>query len=171
MDTFFEQLVAIRKSGKDIALFVLIWFTAIILTLALLIFRIPFIAFFSPILICGLLFGAYKLSAMLNIEYEYIVTNGILDVDKIINKSSRKRYLSIDLAKVSRIEKYNPSLIVNVDKKDVTIACNPDAENAYLIVADKQKGGANYIVLTPDEKMQTAIAKFVPKFVSNSAFK
>ena len=171
MDTFFEQLVAIKKSGKDIALFILIWFIAIILSLALLIFRIPFLSLFSPILVCGILFCAYRLSALLNVEYEYIVTNGILDVDKIINKSSRKRYLSFDLAKASRIEKYNPMLLANVDKKSVTIACTPNAENTYLIVADKESGGANYLVITPDEKMQSAIAKFVPKFISNSAFK
>lgn len=171
MDIFFEQLVAIKKTAKEITLFILIWLTAIILTLFLLLVRIPFLSLLSPVLICGILFGAYKLSAMLNIEYEYIVTNGILDIDRIINKSSRRRYLSLDLAKTSRIEKYNPMLITNVDKKNITFACNPSDDNAYLLVVDKDTGSANYVIITPDEKMQTAIAKFVPKFVSNSAFK
>lgn len=55
----------------------------------------------------AVIFGAYKLFLRLNIEYEYTITNGTMDVDKIIAKSSRKRMTSFDVLSIQRIEKYN----------------------------------------------------------------
>jgi len=171
MDTFFEQIISIKKSPAKILGVVGIWFLALLITVFFLLFKIPYIGALSPLIIFGALFGAFKLTTRFNVEYEYIITNGILDIDKIINKSSRKRYLSLDLTSTSRIEKFNPGLINNVDKKSVTIACDVDDPNAYLIVVDKESGGASYLVMSPNEKIKGAIIKSVPKFISNSAFK
>ncbi len=171
MDTFFEQIISIKKSIKEILGFIGIWILAILLSLFVLIIKIPVISSFSALIVFGILFGAYKLSTMLNIEYEYIITNGIMDIDKIINKSSRKRILSLDLTKTSRIEKYNPALLTNVDKKQVFFACNQNDVNAYLIVIDSKTGTGNYLIFAPDDRIKGAIAKFIPKFLANSAFK
>jgi len=107
MDTFFEQIVSIKKSGKAIALFLFVWILALILCALILLFGIPF----APVLVIGLGYGAWWLTAKLNVEYEYIVTNGTMDIDKIVNKSSRQRVSSFEIAKVERVEKYNPSLL------------------------------------------------------------
>lgn len=171
MDTFFEQIISIKKGSKAILCFLGIWVLAIFLCLILLFVRIPVISSFSFIIILGVLFGAYKLSTMLNIEYEYIITNGIMDIDKIINKSSRKRMLSLDLTKTSRIEKFNSALLTNVDAKQVFFACNQNDDNAYLIVIDSKTGKSNYLVFAPDDRIKGAITKFIPKFLANSAFK
>ena len=96
MDTFFEQIIAIKKTGKAIAAIAGIWLLAFILCFLLFMF-ISYLAVFAFLLIAGVLFGAYKLSTRFNIEYEYIVTNGTMDIDKIISKSSRKRVLSFEL--------------------------------------------------------------------------
>ncbi len=171
MDTFFEQIVAIRKGGKEILKLLGIWFLALLLTFVLLFIKIPIVSSFSLLLIAGVIYGAFKLSTMLNVEYEYIITNGILDIDKIVNKSSRKRMLSLDLAKTSRIEKFNPSLLTNANQKSVFYACNADDSDAYLIVIDSENGSGNYLVFAPDDRIKSAIIKFVPKFIANSAFK
>ena len=171
MDTFFEQLIAIRKNGAQIAAIIGIWVLGIAIAAFFLLFNIPFLSTFAPIIVAGALFGAYKLTTLFNIEYEYIVTNGVLDVDKIVNKSSRKRYLSLNLSKTSRLEKYNASLLTNVNKKNITVACNLEDPNAYLLVVDRDNRGADYLVMSPNDKMKGAIAKSVPKFISNSAFK
>ncbi len=169
MDTFFEQIISIRKTALQYAAVVGIWFLAIIVTALL--FLTGILGSLFPIAIVGIGYGAFKLSVRFNVEYEYIVTNGVLDIDKIINKSSRKRYLSLDLSKTSRIEKYNPALLTSVDKKNITVACNIQDPNAYLLVVDKENGGANYLIMSPNDKMKGIIAKSSPKFISNSAFK
>ena len=108
MDTFFEQIVTMKKSGKVIAGIFGIWFLAFILSVALLLF--PVLGSLNLLVIAGIIFGAFKLSTRFNVEYEYIVTNGTMDIDKIVNKSSRKRMASFELSGVSRLEKFNSSL-------------------------------------------------------------
>ncbi len=169
MDTFFEQIVAIKKSGQTIALLVLIWLVALIVCGFLLL--VPILGSFTLFLILGALFGAYKLSGMMNIEYEYIITNGTLDIDKIINKSKRKRILSFELQNVTRIEKFTPAAVANINSKQLTIACNVTDENSYLLVSEKEGSGAIYLVFAPDERLRGAAIKFIPRFISNSAFK
>ncbi|MBE6749609.1 MAG: hypothetical protein E7560_00400 [Ruminococcaceae bacterium] len=167
MDTFFEQIVKIKADGKYFIKVAAIW----ILAVALCVFIFPLLGTFSVLACFGIIYLAYRLSSQLNIEYEYIITNGILDIDKIINKSSRKRELSIDLSKTTRIEKFSQSLISNVDKQKRVVACDEGDPNAYLLVCEREGKGTYYLVFAPDQKMQSAIVKFVPKFISNSAFK
>lgn len=169
MDTFFEQIISIRKTGKTLAAVFGIWFAAFIVCALLYLF--PILGSLNLLLIVGALYGAYKLSTLFNIEYEYIITNGTMDVDKIINKSSRKRMLSFELSKVSRLEKYNPGLLNNINVKDVVFACDQNDENAYFMVAEKEGKGASYLVFSPDDRIKEAAVKFIPKFIANSAFK
>lgn len=170
MDTFFEQIIAVRKTGKAVAALIGIWFAAFVICFLLFAFMGIFGAF-SFLLIAGVIYGAFKLSGFFNVEYEYIVTNGTMDIDKIINKSSRKRVLSFELQTVSRIEKYNPALLNSVNSKEVLIACDTDDKDAYLMVSSTEGKGTNYLVFAPDERVRGAIVKFVPKFIANSAFK
>ncbi len=167
MDTFFEQLIKIKKNGKTLTLFIGIWLLGIIIALAL----FTFISGLGLLLACGAIFGAYWLSSKLNVEFEYIITNDSMDVDKIINKSSRKRMLSLDITKVNRLEKYNPAAINNIDKKDIVFACNPNDEEIYFMVAESSHGGKNaYLVFSPDNRIKSGIKKFAPKFITNSVF-
>ena len=169
MDTFFEQIVRIKKTGKAVAAILGIWILALFLCAALILF--PVLRALTLIIICGILFGAFKLSSLFNIEYEYIITNGTLDIDKIINKSSRKRILSFELTTVSRIDKFNAGLLNSMNQKQITFACNPDDANAYLMVAEREGKPSVYLVFSPEERLKGAIVKFVPKYISNSAFK
>lgn len=169
MDTFFEQIISIRKTGKTIAAILGIWFAAFVLCFLLMMF--PILGTLNLLLIAGVLYGAFKLSTLLNVEYEYIITNGTMDVDKIINKSSRKRMLSFELSTVSRLEKYNPAALNNINAKSVVFACDDNDPNAYFLVAEKEGKGASYLVFSPDDRIKEAAAKFIPKFIANSAFK
>lgn len=170
MDTFFEQIIAIKKTGKALAGIFGIWLLAFILCFLIFMFGSVLMPF-SMLLIAGVLFGAYKLSVRFNLEYEYIVTNGTMDIDKIINKGSRKRVTSFELQTVSRLEKFNPNMLNSVNSKELVIACDLTDPDAYLMVSSREGKGTIYIVFAPDERVRGAIIKFVPKFIANSAFK
>lgn len=170
MDTFFEQIIKINKNGKSLAGVLGIWFLALVLAFAVFLFS-GYLGAFFVLIIAGIIYGAYKLSSLFNIEYEYIITNGSMDVDKIVNKSSRKRVLSFELPNVTRLEKYTPNILNNINTKEVVFACNQNDDNAYLMVAEKDGGKASYLVFSPNDKIKSAIIKFVPKFISNTAFK
>lgn len=169
MDTFFEQIIPIRKTGGAMFAVIGIWFLALLLSAILFLF--PILGNFSVIIIFGILYGAWKLTSRFNTEYEYIITNGTMDIDKIINKSSRKRMCSMELSGVSRLEKFNMGLINNVDKKMLVIACNLDDPDAYYMVCDREGKGAIHVVFAPEERLKGAMVKFIPKFIANSAFK
>lgn len=171
MDTFFEQIVSIKKSGKALAIGISIWIFAFLIIAFLMLFAASLVGPFLAILVIGVGYGAWWLTAKLNIEYEYIVTNGSMDIDRITNKSSRQRVSSFELSKVERVEKYNPNLLQNVDRQNIVIACNQGDPDAYLLVASRDDTKVNYIVFAPNEKVREAIKKSLPKFVANSAFK
>ncbi|MBQ4119415.1 MAG: hypothetical protein IJD45_03400 [Clostridia bacterium] len=169
MDTFFEQIVSIRKSGKKIAAVIAIWLLAVLLC-GMVFLLSGILGGLMFLLIAGILYGAYKLSGTLNVEYEYIITNGTMDVDKIVNKQSRQRILSFDISKTTRMESYNDGLLAGADSKNIVIACNRTDPNAYLLVYEKNGKQMN-LVFSPNEKMQSVVAKYLPKFISNSLFK
>ena len=169
MDTFFEQLVTIRKSDKTLAAFIGIWLLGILISLLL--FLTMFFGSLTLILIFGVMFGTYWLSSKLNVEFEYIITNDSMDIDKIINKSERKRILSFDIAKVTRLEKYNPALLNGINNKEIVFACNTNDDDVYFMVAESSHGGKNaYLVFAPDKRIKSGIKKFAPKYLTNSMF-
>lgn len=167
MDTFFEQIISIKKSPAQIMIVALIWIVALLITFG----AVMFLGSFSILAGFGLFYAAIKLSGKFNIEYEYIVTNTSLDIDKITNKSSRVRVLSLELPTVSRLEKFNPHAIANINSKELVIACNLKSDDAYLLVCDDEKGKSKYLVFAPNNKVRSGMLKFIPKFIANSAFK
>jgi len=169
MDTFFEQIVSVKKSAKAILCLIGIWLAAAVLTVFLVLTMI--LGSLTLFAIAGIIYGAFKLSGLVNIEYEYIVTNGSFDVDKIVNKSSRKRLMSFELSTVSRLEKYNNAALNNIDPKKILMADDGSQENTYLLVSQAEGKGAQYLVFSPNDKLKDAIVKFLPKFIANSAFK
>ena len=86
-DIFKEQIVKKQPTGKDnLKKFGLIFAVIVVFFVsAALIFEF---AFFITI-IAG--FGAFWVMGMLKIEYEYVFTNGELDIDIIYNQRKRKR--------------------------------------------------------------------------------
>ncbi len=170
MDTFFEQIVVIKKSAKNYALIIGIWLLAIILAYLALCFLSALFVF--AVAIAGLIgYGAYRLTKMFFVEYEYIVTNGTLDIDKITAKSSRKRVMSFDIENVTSVEKYNPNQRTSQNNEKTVIACNIDDKNAYKLIANKEGKGTCVLVFAPNERIIEGVVKSLPKYLSNSAFK
>lgn len=169
MDTFIEQIVPIKKTGKNITAICIIWFCALVVdTFLFLSYILGTLTFLA---MAGVLYLAFRLMCKQNVEYEYIITNGAFDIDKIINKSERKRMASFEVSSVLRIEKFNEGLLTNVNKSDVVFACNGGADNTYLLVYQKNGKSPVYVVFAPNKKMKAAILKYLPKFIANSAFK
>lgn len=172
MDTFFEQIVSINKTAKTLLLLIGIWVLAFVVSALIFIFLFGgSFLFIALLLVFGTFFGAYKLTELLSVEYEYIITNGTMDVDKITAKSSRKRMTSFELANVERIEKYNINAKPVGNYKKTVIACNENDPSAYFMVVSKEGKGNELIVFSPNERIKGAIVKFVPKFILGSAFK
>lgn len=160
MDTFVEQIIAIKKTSKTWLAYAGITVAAIILMTAVFII----VKELAPVLDFFIFLGAYKLYMMQSIEYEYIVTNSTMDIDKIVAKSSRKRVVSLDLTSVQRIEKYTGALPHDTPK-DIFFACNKKDENAFILFYKKEGKPQKAFVFAPNEKMIDGMKKFLPRHI------
>ena len=152
-------------------LFLLLWLAAVVCIACCMLFLWKFVGVYVLLLVFGVLYGAYRLSLLLSVEYEYIITNGSVDIDKIIAQSSRKRIASFELSDVQSLEKYNLSSAQHENCEKVIVACNTDDENAYALKVAMKSGGNMLVVYAPNEQMREATVKFLPKFIANDAFK
>lgn len=166
LDYFTENIVKRKKDGKDIAVSALIVIGALIVFSVLcyigLITGLMQILF---LLACGALWGAYVLLGKFSIEYEYTVTNGEMDIDKIIQRRSRKRIITVKPKNIRTIEPIradntNYKQIIDVSKND------KNAEDTYMLITEDNIK----IIFNPSEKMLKIFAKFRPQSVKGINF-
>ena len=167
MDNFCEQIVSVKNSGKQIALkFVVI---LCVFTTGILIF---FIASFYLNLLFGFVLsgaaiylGLYLLSNTV-FEYEYIFTNGELDIDKIIAKRKRKRIVSVEIRSISDFGKASEA----AENKDITTkiyAYDGIPENAFYADFVNKKYGKTRMFFSPDEKLLKNMKPYLPRNLKN----
>ncbi len=124
---------------------------------------------FFVLLLAGIVYGAYRLYISFNYEYEYIVTNGELDVDKIIARRSRKRMCTIRPVEVEIMAPYNVDYKNQYDRGEFALtidaASSVYAQNRWFIVADTKKYGRVRLMWEPTEKMIDNMRTYMPRKV------
>lgn len=166
MDTYCEQLVKVKKGAKFYLCVIGLWLAVLLIAFLSMIF----LRVLSAVIIVAAGYGAYYLMGFLSVEYEYIITNGTLDVDIIYSKRSRKRLATFELSDVESIDKYSGERFDKNKYKKAVVACGVGDKNAYMLTFSGDSG-LSAAVIVPDERTKEEIIKFVPKFVGNSAFK
>lgn len=160
MDCVCEQLVTKKRTGGDVLKVIgLILAAAVVSMLCVL-----GMGYLSPILIFGVP-GSIALCVWLvknvNSEYEYIITNNQMDVDKIIGKSRRKRMITIDLSKAQDFTENELPDNGNRARTTVHAASGNENDVAYLY-AEHGDYGTVMLVFSPNEKIKKAIVQQVP---------
>ena len=97
MVTYHEHILRKKKSAKDLIFCLVTPFVVAILAfiLMLVLFAIPILTTLVPAVFIGGIYLSYKLISSKNIEFEYLLVDSDLDIDKIINKKRRKRIASV----------------------------------------------------------------------------
>ncbi len=97
MEGFYETIVRHRKTPKERLVDLGIFFGGIFCTvLVFLIFAGMSLKSYGVVISATVLVFAFRSIAQNNWEFEYIVTAGLVDIDKIIAQKKRKRVLSFD---------------------------------------------------------------------------
>lgn len=161
-DTCAEYMVKHRNSVFDI----IFQFLLVILAAALALFVVIFVKGIGALLAVLIIYGAYYLITSRFLEYEYIFTNGDLDVDKIINRQKRQRLITVKAEEIEKFSVYKPEEHINGNYQTKIFAVKEDKNpnNMCLVVRSKKKG-KTLIVFSPNEKISDAIKKFAPKSV------
>ncbi len=170
MDSYSEHLVVMRKDAKAIGALLFLWISITVISVAsFLLLSLP-----MPLILTGVaLFMGVKLSKMLNVEYEYIVTNGEMDIDIIQSKTNRKRVFTFKCSEIEQIEPYVKGSSLydkgNFDRKN--IYCNANDEDVYCVVFKHKAAGKVCLVMQLPEKMRENMLPFLNKLVAREAFK
>ncbi len=166
MDVIYEQLLKVRRNITSYILSALIVIASVVLGMFLFMWsrEIPLLIF----LIVGLIYGVIALLKQFSVEYEYIIVNGTVDIDKIIAKSSRKRLLSFDTKNIVKCEKIVGSKIPQSNAK-IKFVCGNLDETAYCLLID-DNGTKKQLVFCPDEKMKASIKETAPRIIAKDLF-
>jgi hypothetical protein len=163
MDTFVEQLVKKAPDGKTTALKVLVAFAMVVLcALCLLAMFMGFA--FAIMVAAGVIYGGIYLITGFDAEYEYIVTNGEIDIDKIIAKRKRKRLIT---AKASKFDSFGKLSGAKEPSKDATVVkvdgTGTGAGESYYADFTHSAMGSVRLIFTPDERVIEGIVPYLPR--------
>lgn len=160
MDNFYEQLVSTYKTPlykiTNGAVYVLGGLAVLALGSGRLL----------TFIICGLLAaGLYFLKRNLYVEYEYVFTNGEIDIDKIMEMSKRKRVLQFSIKEAELIAPEDSYYIKDFgNKPEKVVTCYPKTcdKRVYVVMIT---GGTERVQLriAPDEEFLDLCFKYNPR--------
>lgn len=172
MDIFKEYMVTRRQDGKDrLKVFGLVFLCCLALTASLVF--INYIAEFMGFVIFGILagfYGCYIYALYRRIEYEYIFTNGDLDIDKIMGQRKRKRLITVDITGIMQFGKVTEQKRAEIFSSDCTVVDatdNMQSDEDYYLQCKHKTLGLCYVVFTPSEQFVEELKPYFPRELKN----
>lgn len=176
-DVFMERIVRRKKDAMFYLKVVMVIATAFLLatTLSWIVLAISVLSFLLPLLLAGCGYGAWWVITSLDLEFEYIVTNGEIDIDSIIHRRKRKRVFSGRskdfeiMARLDSDEFREAARMMEKDQRAKNIkildcsAVPGRATNWYFIA--NYKSNRLLVVFEPDERMLVNLKRFSPSKV------
>jgi hypothetical protein len=124
----------------------------------------------TTLLAFGCLYGGYLLFTNMNVEYEYIVTNGEMDVDKIIARRRRKRLLTVNARSFEKFGPFKESDHAGESYSNRVYACtSPNDPGCYYAVLTHQTMGRILLVFSPNDHVLENLKIYVPKQAGGNA--
>lgn len=162
MDTFVEQIIVRKKTPSQVALAVLIMaLTSLLITFSFLMLRS-----LALILVVALGYGMWWLLTGMNIEYEYCITNGDIDIDKITARRKRERVVSVSLRKLETVGRYEPEKWKERGVDRVVVAAPSEKEEGlYCFSYRSKKRGHTLVVFQPNERLLAAFEEGLPRLL------
>lgn len=154
-DTFAEQLVIKAHSSSDTVKKAFILAGGGI-AMALLI-KLCTVSFFALLPAAVLGVWVYHLLTGLNVEYEYTITNGTLDIDKIIAQRKRVSMISADVRNFTAFGSYEEA----DESSNTTILAIGGEEKLYYAEFKSESYGEVRLVFSPNEKILNCIKPYL----------
>lgn len=181
-DIYLEYMVKKKKTGKQYA------FLAVMITLGAVLSCVFFVLMFAVgvtmqkagtslgqmtsfiglMLIAAVWYGVYLLANMQNIEYEYILTNSEMDMDKIMSKKGRKHMITFDFKEITicaniNDSEHNHDYVNQTADKTVDLIGDRKGDNIYFADFSDDKGARVRVLFQPTSKMINSAKRFNPR--------
>ena len=165
MDFYTEDIVSRKKIGKDYFYITGVVFLALVVFYLGLCFA-QYIGSLFLLFTVGVGYGAYFLIRRTNIEFEYILTNGELDIDRIVAKRKRKRIITVDAKQFDFFAPLSNADAKNVSSSSIQQTIHAEGEigsdKVYVAVLT-HKGIKTCLYVQPTEKILAGLEKFIPR--------
>lgn len=164
-DQYFEHLVALKPSWRTRVTQVMLVLTAIFLTYTLfgLMAKVPYI---MSVVVVGIWYGVWFLWRFFNTEFEYSLTNGDLDIDRIYGKKRRKNVLGIHVKRFELMARvtsdyYRQCRQDGNIKTYLDFSSHVNIEETFFCVFSDE-GGRKMLFFEPTEEMLDIIKVYIP---------
>ncbi len=166
MDNFYEQLVTTKKTWKYNLANVWMYMCFIFAFMSIFIM----FKFLMGIIFIAAGVGLYFLRKNFYVEYEYVFTNGELDVDKIMEMKSRKKAINFSIKDIELMALEDSDAVRDFDNKPSKV---------LNLIPETYKGDIYIVMLTggaeklqvrfaPDKKLVDLCFKYNPRAVKKS---
>ena len=164
MDSFIEKIVQKKKNTKDYFISFGIISATTIAILMILFILTAYIQQFAFLLAFGAGYFGFRMLSFTNVEFEYLVTNGSLDIDKIMSQRKRVRIFSADCKEfeaVGRVKSKNYGPHITSGSEIIFAGTNMSSENLYFVTLS-YKGKKTVLYFEPDQRMIDSFRRFIP---------
>ena len=173
-DIFIEYMVKKRNTPQITLLRIVMVIVTIIIVFSFLALSTSLgeFSFLAVLMAFGSVYLAYRYISSFNIEYEYSVTNGDMDVDKIISQRKRKRLMTVKLREVEDFGRYKASEHEQKRYHTKIFACDsPRSEDLWFCTLNYREKGLTLLVFNASEKMLDGMKPFLPRPIMHRVFR
>ena len=115
----------------------------------------------------GVVFLGYFILSNMYYEFEYIVTNGELDVDKIIARKRRKRLVSVNAKNFTAFGQLTEDL--NSEQIKTTLVAHDGVKDNIFYAEFKDSTlGNTRLLFSPNEKVLSNLKPYIPRTIKQS---
>lgn len=168
MDSFKEQIVTKVPTSSDKTMKALTLAAGFAVGFLIVMFSFRFVPSFAIISIffgLAAVYGAFWLTGRYDVEYEYIFTNGEIDVDKITAQRTRKRLVTVDVKKATDFGLADDSYTVPEENTLVLAGSGEEGCDEYYIETEHKSLGRTTLIFTPDEDMLELVKQALPRSI------
>ncbi len=158
MDTFCEQIVKQTLDTKRMLLIFGAVLAAALICAGVAIFAVWML--FPVMALCG--FGVYWVASSQSWEVEYAVTNGDIDIDRIVARRERKTIVRV---RGEKIESLLPIQAMKEQKYDRVVMAARSASSATWCFTYHGKMGSTLVLFEPTDAVLQALRDGLPRFV------
>jgi len=162
-DIFIEQIIKKKKTVKSVVIIVGTVILAAVVSFSVLL--VSQISIFFPFVLAASIWGALILIRYQNIEYEYSLTNGDLDVDKIIAKRKRVAVFSVEVKTMEIVapmtEEYRREYESDRIARKVDAAPSDKSPGRWFAIFEDTQGLLTFFIFQPNERMLAGMKRYL----------
>ena len=165
MDSYVEQIVAHKKTGKDLIISIIMILSVLGIVAIGFLFGILINFYF---VIVGFFLAAFDIYFCWyvitgrNVEYEYTVTNNNLQIDKIMAKRRRKEILSIDINRIEGMDTVEENRLSDAKcNKVMHLGTDISDTSQHRFIVLTNKYGRIMVIFAPNEKIMTSLKMYL----------